>query len=221
MRMPQGKKAGYWVFLALIVLLGGVFFSKPSAALTGLSLEETGYTLSSLENVKFDNPYLGYEEYPISFIVLQGDQKRRYAEQLQGSYTVIYAPMPWLYEAELVPLMWLQSVKTGDIHGLNPTLETPNGPVALRELSKHQVYRDKNIIIFDVTSIERSETIEAVTQSFAADRLKKSMEFSPGRSAPTDLLISVLDGSYHFETITDMHRYLLDNLAQNILPEFA
>lgn len=218
-------KLKYWLPVLLVVVGAlGYLALKPSAELTGTSLESAGYSLYSLETVQFEDPCPGYTQYPLSFDIAEGDQKRRYAKNLAGSYTVVSAPMPYYDTAELVPLMWLQAVRTTDIHGMNPTIETADGPVLLGQLSKHQVYRDKNIVVFDVTAIERSEDIEAVTQHFADEYKKRSLAFFtssqylPGRSSYTQPMMAMLNGTYRFDVITDMHRYLQENLSQNILP---
>lgn len=221
----QAIKVKYWlpIFLVAVGALGYLAL-KPSAKLTGASLESTGYSLSSLETAQFENPCPDQTEYPLQLYSTAGDQKRRYAEHLTGSYTVVNAPMPFYDTAELVPLMWLQAVKTADIHGINPTLETANGPVLLRQISKHQVYRDKDIVVFDVTAIERSEDIKTVAKNFADEYKKRSLAFFtssqylPGRSSYTQPMMAILNDTYRFDVITDMHRYLQENLSQNILP---
>lgn len=223
----QAIKVKYWLPVFLVAAVGALsyFALKPSAKLTGASLESTGYSLSSFEDMKFDNPCQVHAEYPISPNVQEGDQKRRYAENLLGSYTVIFAPMPFDNTgAELVPLMWLQAVKTADIYGVNPTFETVNGPVPFRQMAKHLVYRDKNITVFDVTAIERSEDIETVKNNFAAECTERGQAFLNAmdswsvRRTPSQPMISVLDGTYRFDVITDMYRNLQENLSQNILP---
>ncbi|MDF3003606.1 MAG: hypothetical protein K0S22_78 [Oscillospiraceae bacterium] len=221
----QAIKVRYWlpIFLVAVGALGYLAL-KPSAELTGASLESAGYSLSSLETAQFENPCPAHAQYPLSLFVQEGDQKRRYAKNLVGSYTVVSAPMPYYDTAELVSLMWLQAVRTADIHGVNPTLETADGPVSLRQLSKHQVYRDKDIVVFDVTAIERSENIEAVTINFATECTERSQAFlnatdiPPGRNKPSKPMLAVLDGTYRFDVITDMNRYLQENLTQSILP---
>ncbi|HWP50318.1 MAG TPA: hypothetical protein VN626_01345 [Clostridia bacterium] len=232
MLISPGKKPLYWALLALVILFAGNFLAKPSAALTGTSLESAGYSISSLEDMKFDDPCPANGEYPISLYAQEGDQKRRYAKNLAGSYNVVSAPLPYLDTAELVPLMWLQAFNTADIHGMKPTFETANGPVPFRQMAKHLVYRDKNITVFDVTAIERSEDIETVKNNFAAECAERSEVFldpaflnatdvPPGRKIPTKPILSVLDGTYRFDVITDMHRFLQENLPQRILPADA
>lgn len=224
MRVPQGKKPFYWAMLALIILFVGNFFAKPPTALTGASLESAGYSLSSLETVQFEDPCPSHAQYPLSFDITEGDQKRRYAKNLVGSYTVVSAPMPYYDTAELVPLMWLQTFNTADIRGMNPTIETVNGPVPFRQMAKHLIYRDKNITVFDVSAIERSEDIETVKNNFAAECTERSQAFLNAmdswsvRRTPSKPMLAVLDGTYRFDVITDMHRYLQENLSQNILP---
>ncbi len=227
----QSIKLKYWLIAAIAAapIALGLFALQPSAALTGLSLEAAGYSLSSLESARFDNPCPEHAEYPLDFYIAEGDHMRRYAEHLAGSYTVIYVPMPFYDTAELVPLMWLQVVYVDDISGLSPTLETKNGPVLLRQLSKRRVYRDKNIVVFDVTALERSEDIETVTQHFAAVYIRQSQAFidakdnrPPDRGTTPSLpMLSMLNGTYRFDVITDMHRYLQENLSQSILPSDA
>lgn len=223
----QAIKLKYWLPVLLVAAVGamGYLALKPSAKLTGASLESTGYSLSSLETIQFENPCPGYAQYPLSFHMAEGDQKRHYAENLVGSYTVIYAPMPFYNTgAELVPLMWLQTFKTADIHGINLTFETVDGPVPFRQMAKRLVYRDKNITVFDVTAIERSEGIETVKNNFAAECTERSQAFlnatdiPPDRKSPSQPMLSVLVGTYRFDVITDMHRYLQENVSKNILP---
>ncbi|MEA5135463.1 MAG: hypothetical protein VB035_04920 [Candidatus Fimivivens sp.] len=218
-------KLKYWLPVLLVAVGAlGYLALKPSAELTGTSLESAGYSLYSLETVQFEDPCPGYTQYPLSFDIAEGDQKRRYAKNLVGSYTVVSAPMPYYDTAELVPLMWLQAVRTTDIHGMNPTIETADGPVLLGQLSKHQVYRDKNIVVFDVTAIERSEDIETVKNNFAAECTERGQAFLNAmdswsvRRTPSKPMLAVLNGTYRFDAITDMHRYLQENLSQNILP---
>lgn len=222
----QAIKLKYWLPVLLVAAVGamGYLALKPSAKLTGASLESTGYSLSSLETIQFENPCPAHAQYPLSLCVQQGDQKRRYAKNLVGSYTVVSAPMPYYDTAELVPLMWLQTFNTADIHGVNPTFETANGPVLFRQMAKHSVYRDKNITVFDVSTIERSEDIEAVTHHFADEYKKQSLAFFtssqylPGRSSYSQPMMAMLDGTYRFDVISDMHRYLQENVSKNILP---
>lgn len=127
----QAVKPKYWLAVALVTALAMLIFwvMQPSAALTGVSLESAGYSLAALESARFDNPCPEHAEYPLDFHIAEGDHMRRYAEHLAGSYTVIYAPMPFSGTgAELVPLLWLQAVRVDDIRGLNPTIDTKNGP---------------------------------------------------------------------------------------------
>ncbi len=217
----------YWLAAALVAVLAAVLFwvFSPSAALTGVSLESAGYGLATLESARFDNPCAAHAKYPIDFFIIEGDHQRRYAEHLSGSYTAIFAPMPFSGTgAELVPLMWLQAVRVDDIRGPNPTIDTKSGPVALRQLSKQRVYRDKNIVVFDVTALERKEDIQAVTQRFADEYTDQATRFvadGPYRPVERPLTLpmrAMLDGTYRFNVIIDMHRYLQQHLTQSILP---
>lgn len=223
----QAIKLKYWLPVLLVAAVGamGYLALKPSAELTGTSLESAGYSLSSLETVQFEDPCPGYTQYPLFFDIAEGDQKRRYAKNLAGSYTVIFAPMPFdSTGAELVPLMWLQTFNTADIHGMNSTFETVNGPVPFRQMAKHLVYRDKNISVFDVSTIVRSEDIETVKNNFAAECTERGQAFLNAmdswsvRRTPSKPMLAVLDGTYRFDVISDMHRYLQENLSKNILP---
>lgn len=129
----QAVKLKYWLAAALaIALTVAVLAFSLSAALTGVSLESAGYSLTALESARFDNPCADHAEYPIDFSITEGDHRRQYADHLSGSYTAIFAPMPFSNTgAELVPLLWLQAVRVDDIRGPNPTIDTKNGPVAL------------------------------------------------------------------------------------------
>lgn len=219
----------YWLAGALVIaLMAAVWALSPSAALTGVSLESVGYSLAPLESARFDNPCAEHAEYPIDFFITEGDSRRQYADYLSGSYTAIFAPLPYSGTgAELVPLMWLQAVRVDDIRGPNPTIDTKNGPVPLRQLSAHRIYRDKNIAIFDVTTLERSEDIHAVMQHFADDltektvRLFTSSQYSPVQRPFTKPMFAILDGTYRFDIIPEMHRYLQENLPKSVMPADA
>lgn len=198
-----------------------IAFLKPSVV-NGTSLKSAGYSLSSLENVTFENPYSKYTDEPLTIMFLEGDKKRKYASKLEESYTVIYAPMPWHLGSEVVPLMWLQVVKISDIQGLNPVLKTQNGQVSLYKLAPYQVYRDEAIVVYDVSFIERDGGIKATVEQYSEElcsRCNKSLnelQDMPERR-DYDLINSVLSGEYRFEVISDMYEYLQGNLQQHII----
>ena len=222
LRCLSMKRTYLIIFVGIIIaLIIGVQYLTPSIAV-GVSLESAGYSFRFLDDVQFNNPYKKQAEYPISFIILEGDEKRLYATELEGSYTVINAPMPWLLESELVPLMWLQAVKRSDLKSLNSYLKTKEGQVPCKDLKI--ICKDDRFVIFDVSSIETLNNIATRTQMFSSLLHERSVFIlSTPQDMPErinfDLLNTVVDGHYNFSVIEDMYMYLQSHLVPSIKTE--
>ncbi|GEM_PF-5786542 len=79
-------------------------------------------------------------------------------------------------------------------------------------------------MVFDVTALERSEDIQAVTQRFADEYTDWAARFvadTPYRTVERPLTLpmrAMLDGTYRFDIIPEMHRYLQQYLPRSVAP---